>query len=112
MSNHNKNKRILKTILVVGVLFIYVIFLQKSQIYSPITYLTKVSMPTTGMTRAWISFIKLDIKTAFQYHGLFLLGPILIGLILAYFYNKKQKYLNYSIVIAAILFVYNLFRIL
>lgn len=89
----------------------YVIFLQKSKIYSPITYFTKISMPTTGMTRAWLAFLKFDLNLALKYHALFYLGPILLVFISLYYYQKKSKYLSYAIFISLILFIYNLFRI-
>lgn len=45
-------------------------------------------MPTTGITRAWLAFLKLDLNIALKYHGLFYLGPILLVLMTLYYYQK------------------------
>lgn len=39
--------------------------------------------PSCGMTRAYISLVRLDIKTAFYYHPLFIL-PLIIAIILLF----------------------------
>ncbi len=43
----------------------------------PIKFVTGVSCPGCGMTRAWLSLLRLDVGAAFSYHPLFLLGPML-----------------------------------
>lgn len=107
----NKHKGILKNVVIFGVLFLYVIFLQKSKIYSPIAYLLKIPMPTTGMTRAWLSLLSGNINKAFNYNALFILAPFLSLSIILYLKTNKRKWLNYSLIMSVILFVYNLFRI-
>jgi len=42
----------------------------------PIKWLTGISCAGCGMTRAWMSLIKLDFDKAFYYHPLFFLPPI------------------------------------
>lgn len=111
MKDHNQ-KRILKKVMIISVLFLYVILLQVTKVYSPIAFLTNIPMPTTGMTRAWLSVLSLDFRQAFNYHGLFILGPLLAAYIFLYFKEDKDKYLNWSIGLALILFVYNIFRII
>ncbi|MBU5668713.1 DUF2752 domain-containing protein [Peptoniphilus sp. MSJ-1] len=55
----------------------------------PIKALTGISCPGCGMTRAWIYLLKLDFKTAFYYHPLFIIPLIvLIGYV---FQNKLPK---------------------
>ncbi|NLC55099.1 MAG: DUF2752 domain-containing protein [Erysipelothrix sp.] len=112
MDKNNQNKRTHKAVLILSVLFIYTIALQVFKVYSPITYFFGLLTPTTGMTRAWLSVLSLNFNQAFLYHGLFILGPFLLLFISLYLYTEKRKYLKLSIVIAAILFIYNLFRII
>ena len=111
MDNNNQSKRTQKTFLILGVLFVYVVLLQILKIYSPITYLFGVLTPTTGMTRAWLSLLSLNFNQAFLYHKLFILGPFLLLFIILYLYKEKTIYIKLSILIAAVLFVYNLFRL-
>ena len=49
----------------------------------PIKFLTGVSCPGCGMTRAWISFLTLHIHKAFYYHPLFLMPLALPPIMLA-----------------------------
>ena len=42
----------------------------------PIKFLTGISCAGCGMTRAWLSALKLDFAQAFYYHPLFLMVPI------------------------------------
>lgn len=61
-------------IVVIGVYWVLNIF----GIGCPIKYLTGVSCAGCGMTRAWLSVLRLDFSTAFYYHPLFLFPPIAI----------------------------------
>ena len=42
----------------------------------PIRLVTGVSCAGCGMTRAWLSVLRLDLRQAFYYHPLFLLPPV------------------------------------
>lgn len=42
----------------------------------PIKFVTGVSCPGCGMTRAWLSVLRLDFAAAFYYHPLFMAPPI------------------------------------
>ena len=58
----------------------------------PISFLFHVSCPACGMCRAWLAALKLDFAGAFAYHPLFLLGPVVIGLVVVYDdWNFKGK---------------------
>ncbi len=46
-------------------------FLHLIGINCPIRFLTGISCPGCGMTRAWISFLHGDLLSAFDYHPLF-----------------------------------------
>lgn len=52
----------------------------------PILFMTGISCAGCGMTRAWMSLLRLDFKSAFYYHPLFWLPALMIILFL---FNKK-----------------------
>lgn len=105
-------KKMIKAFTITLILIAYIIFLQKSEIYSPITYFTGLKTPTTGMTRAWLSVLRGDISGAFTYNAMFLLAPFLAGTTFLYLWKKENRYLKLAIFIATILFVYNIMRII
>lgn len=77
----------------------------------PMEHVIGISCPGCGMTRALISFIKLDFKMAFHYHPLFPLVIILaIGYLIDLFkivqFNKKVKNIILWISLAAFIIVY------
>ena len=49
----------------------------------PIKFVTGISCPGCGMTRAWLAVLRLDFAAAFYYHPLFLLPPIAVILYLS-----------------------------
>ncbi|MBR4981148.1 MAG: DUF2752 domain-containing protein [Lachnospiraceae bacterium] len=75
-------------------LFISLIF----DVGCPILWITGISCAGCGMTRAWISLLHLDFKTAFYYHPLFWL-PVVI-LFFYFFRNKMTK--NASLILSTI----------
>lgn len=79
----------------------------------PIRLLTGVSCAGCGMTRAWLSVLRLDFRQAFYYHPLFLLPPVGAALWLC---RKKlpRKVLDGCMYAMAgaflIVYVYRMFR--
>ena len=79
----------------------------------PIRLVTGVSCAGCGMTRAWLSVLRLDLRQAFYYHPLFLLPPVGAALWLC---RKKlpRKFLKgcmYAMIGAfLIVYVYRMFR--
>lgn len=65
--------------------------LQLLGITCPIKFVTGISCAGCGMTRAWISALRLDFARAFYYHPIFPLGP-LIPFIMVF-----KKYLNVKV---------------
>ncbi len=61
-------------------------FLHIMGIGCPIKYLTGVSCPGCGMTRAYLSLLRLDFAGAFYYHPLFLLPVIAVVM-----YHFKER---------------------
>lgn len=104
-------KRLLNHVIYISVFSFYVIFLQITEIYSPVTYLFGIPTPTTGTTRALISFLKGNLSDAFHKHPLFPLSPFFgISLYLLFFY-KNKKFLYSSIVFAIIYFIVFIIRL-
>lgn len=48
----------------------------------PIKFLTGISCPGCGMTRAWLALLRLDLHAALAYHPLFWLPPVALALYL------------------------------
>lgn len=95
-----------------GLFFIYVLFLQISKVYSPITYLFGIPTPTTGITRALIAAMKGNLSRAFFIHPLFLLS-VPYGLsVYVYLFYKRPVHLRISLLFALIFLVVYVIRIL
>lgn len=70
----------------------------------PIKFLTGISCLGCGMTRAWLSLVRFDFKSAFFYHPGFWIPPLIFPLFLLK--NKKNdKVYRFFIFTAIILFV-------
>lgn len=75
-------KKYKDTICLVGtIVFIYAIF-DFVGIGCPIKFVTGISCLGCGMTRAWLSVLRLDFSSAFYFHPLFVLPPIAVILYL------------------------------
>lgn len=62
------------------ILFYFLLFLL--HIGCPIKFVTGISCPFCGMTRAWTQVLEGNLAMAFYYHPLFVLGPLfLVGLL-------------------------------
>ncbi|MCM1056957.1 MAG: DUF2752 domain-containing protein [Firmicutes bacterium] len=61
----------------------------------PIKFVTGISCLGCGMTRAWLSVLKLDFSAALYYHPLFILPPIAI---IVYFAKSKINLKIYKII--------------
>lgn len=55
----------------------------------PIRFFTGISCAGCGMSRAWLSFLQCDIRSAFYYHPLFLL--VIPGALLFLFRSKMDR---------------------
>ena len=77
----------------------------------PIKWITGVSCPGCGMTRAWVRVLHLDLHGAWDFHPLFWSVPLLIC---AYFIGKHRPLVwKLSISVAVVLFIIvYLFRML
>ena len=64
-----------------AVVVLYVV-LENLGITCPIKFFTGISCAGCGMSRAWLSVLRLDMAGAFRYHPLFLLPPVVLVVIL------------------------------
>lgn len=73
-------------------------------------WLTGISCPGCGLTRAWLCVLKLDFTGAFYYHPLWLIVPIVVMLYLIYdgsiFKNKKLNHAVLYVFAAVVVGVY------
>ena len=66
---------------VLAIALIYIVFYIVG-VGCPIKFLTGISCAGCGMTRAYLSLLRLDVAAAFHYHPLFLLPPLVLLLVL------------------------------
>ena len=70
----------MKKLIAKNILFLSVLVVLGVVIGCPLYRITGIKCPMCGMTRAHLSFIKGDIKQAFEFHSLFFLGvPTCLG---------------------------------
>ena len=80
-----------------ALLLLYVAGMYFLGITCPIKWVTGVSCPGCGMTRAVVSLLRLDVAAAFYYHPLvFLLPPVALAL---FFLHHKEKRRAYSVLL-------------
>lgn len=97
---------------VLAVIGAFYLFLELIGITCPILYMTGISCAGCGMSRAWLSLLRLDVAAAFSYHPLFLL-PI-PSVVLLLFRQRFPKWVfrwGMGIICALFLAVY-LYRLL
>jgi hypothetical protein len=66
------------------------LFFSLLHIGCPLKFITGISCPGCGMTRAYHSLMQLDINKAVHYHPLFFLVPLMVALYLFDFYIKPK----------------------
>lgn len=95
------NKRLKETIQIIIYIFIYALLMHVLNIGCPIKWFTGISCAGCGMTRAFLSLLKGDIKNAFLYHPLFFLMPIIFVLYIFRdkFVDKTKKILLVAFII-------------
>lgn len=78
-----KNIKHSKQLLAIVVIVVVAVALYVSGIGCPIKFLTGISCPGCGMTRAWLSLFSLRPNLALAYHPLFWIVPLLFALVAA-----------------------------
>jgi hypothetical protein len=91
-------RKIREKIFIIAALFVYGLLLHLLGIYCPIKFLTGISCPGCGMTRAVLSCLKLDFASAFAYHPMVFSLPVLV----LYFIRDgkvfKNSFLNVAVI--------------
>lgn len=85
-----------------AILFIYVFF-HFAGIGCPIKFITGISCLGCGMTRAWLSLLRLNFATAFYYHPLFAVPPAAVGI---YLLKSKINIKIYKIIMLTIIMAF------
>ncbi len=85
-----------------AILFIYVFF-HFAGIGCPIKFVTGISCLGCGMTRAWLSLLRLDFTAAFYYHPLYALPPVAL---LVYLFKSKINIKIYKIIMLTIIMAF------
>lgn len=88
--------------LVGTIVFIYAVF-HFLGIGCPIKFVTGISCLGCGMTRAWLSVLRLDLAAAFHYHPLFILPPVAA---IVYFTKSKINLKIYKIIMLTIVIAF------
>ena len=90
-------KQNINTVIVILVIAVFYGILHVAGITCPIRFVTGISCPGCGMTRAWLSLLKGDLEQAFHYHPLFFLPPVCMVIYLCrkHISQNSRKYLWY-----------------
>lgn len=105
----NRSQALLAIVAVAG---LYAL-MQLQGITCPIKYVTGISCAGCGMTRAYLSLLRLDLHAAFVYHPLFWLVPVVA---LAIWKKKKIKPEYYkavlivAIVLLLVVYIYRMIQ--
>lgn len=70
-----------KNIEAVAVIVLFYLVIEALGVTCPILFLTGISCAGCGMSRAWLSLLRLDVSAAFRYHPLFWM-PVPAGIAL------------------------------
>ncbi len=62
--------------------------------FCPIKAVTGIPCPGCGMTRAWLSVLRLDIRKAFAYHPMFWTAPVIAVFAVCDFRPFKSNVIN------------------
>ena len=96
---------------ILAVAFVYTIF-YITGIGCPIKFLTGISCMGCGMTRAYLSLLRLDLVGAFRYHPLFPI-PIIAAILFLFRSRISQKIVKFLLFTTIVLFsIIYLLRIL
>ena len=92
-------KRIVRKLLIFPALALMYAVLYLLDATCIIKHFTGIECPGCGLTRAWLSVMRFDLVTAFQYNPMFWSVPI----IFLYYWRDlrvfKSKFLNYAVII-------------
>lgn len=96
---------------VAAIVFLYII-LESFGVTCPIKFVTGISCAGCGMSRAWLSLLRFDIKKAFYFHPLFWLPPLFIIIFLCKKYINKKIYNIFIFTMVALCVIVYLYRLI
>ncbi len=94
-------KNDLRAILIIAVFYAVI---EMAGITCPIRFLTGISCAGCGMSRAWLSLLRLDVASAIAYHPLFWL-PVPAGLVLLFRRQLPKTLVRLTLGMAVVLFL-------
>ena len=89
---------------VIGILLLYLFFFAVG-ITCPIKFLTGVSCPGCGMSRACLHAAKLDFRSAFAYHPMWITIPFVAFFLVLFKWKKKKTAFNITLYTFALLMI-------
>lgn len=107
-----RRKNVLNRIKICGLIFVLYLILNLFHAGCPIKFITGVSCPGCGMTRAILSVLRLDFAGAFHYHPLFFLAPVMFFLFIFQDYIKPGVVKVSWIVLITLFILTYLYRLL
>ena len=90
-------------IIALGLVFIIIVLFMCMSITCPIKYLTGISCPGCGMTRAFLCLFKLDFASAFYYNPSWILLVITALLLLVFKIKNIKRAQNITLAVFAVL---------
>ncbi len=93
---------------ILAVVLVYAIF-HITGIGCPVRYATGISCPGCGMTRAWLSLLRLDFAGAFYYHPLF---PLPAVAVILYYFKDRIPVNFYRIWIFTLILLFSIIYLL
>lgn len=97
---------------VLAAIALFYLILEGLGVTCPIRYVTGISCAGCGMSRAWLSLLKLDFAAAFAYHPLFWLPLPAAGVILLRRRMPERVYCWVIGVVCALFLIVYLYRLL
>lgn len=104
MKNYKKFESVFFTYFEVFIIIIlYCILISIIGIGCPIRFMTGISCAGCGMSRAWISVLKLDFHSAFYYHPLWFI-PLIFSML--YLKNSFAPLRSYRFIVSAFILMF------
>ncbi len=96
---------------VLAVVFLYAV-MEAVGITCPIKFVTGISCAGCGMSRAWLSVLRLDLQKSFYYHPLFWLPPVFLIVVFLKKHMSKRTYQTIMFTILSIYVIIYLYRLI
>ena len=88
----------------IAAIIVFYLILEWFGITCPILYVTGVSCAGCGMSRAWLSLLRLDLAAAFSYHPLFWL-PVPAAVLVLLRRRMPERVYRWGLIVVCVLFL-------